>query len=219
MNYSTVPVSLRPGSVRLGGAVVAGPRPVVVFDYDGTLIDSYEIKRQSYWRAVAEVLHLGPGDRSVVDVSYARTSGAHRFEQLADTTAALKRAVTDAERDEFSRRYSAYNKAAEGAMSEFPAVRSILSRLRPRYDLVLASGLLHVDLVADVSRRGLSGFFLLVEGGDKGRTLDRLRARSRTIRLFVGDTPHDEAVATARGVPFFMVRGAADLTRVAEVLR
>ncbi len=200
-------------------ASAGGLRPVVVFDYDGTLIDSYEIKRQSYWCAVAEVLHLGPGDRPVVDASYARTSGAHRFEQLADTTAALRRAVTEAERDEFSRRYSAYNKAAEGTMSEFPAVRSMLSTLRPRYDLTLASGLLHGDLVADVTRRGLSGFFWVVEGGDKGRTLDRLRVRGRTIRLFVGDTLHDETVAAARGVPFFMVRGAADLTRVAEVLR
>lgn len=192
---------------------------MVVFDYDGTLIDSYEIKRESYWRAVAEVLRLGPGDRPVVHASYARTGGAHRFEQLADTAAALKRVITETERDEFSRRYSAYNRAAEGTMSEFPAVRSILSMLRSRYDLVLASGLLHVDLIADVARRGLRGLFVLVEGGDKGRTLDRLRTRGRRIRLFVGDTPHDAAVAATRGVPFFMVRGAADLTRVAQLLR
>ncbi len=194
-------------------------RPVVVFDYDGTLVDSYGIKRVSYWRAVAEVLRLGDGDRSIVDASYARTSGAHRFEQFADTTSALRRTASAAEREEFSRLYSAYNRAAEGQMREFPAVRPVLSTLTPRYDLVLASGLLHADLVADVARRGLAAFFIAVEGGDKGRTLDRLRARGRAIRLFVGDTPHDAAVATARGVPFFLVRGGADLTRVSEVLR
>ncbi|MGQ0550830.1 MAG: HAD family hydrolase [Armatimonadota bacterium] len=191
----------------------------MIFDHDGTLVDSYEIKRESYRRAVTEVLHLGAGDHSAVDASYARTSGAHRFEQFADTAAALGRSVTDAERDEFSRRYSAYNRAAEGKMREFPPVRAVLSALRPRYDLVLASGLLHADLVNDVARRGLARFFCAVEGGDKGRTLDRLRARGRALRLFVGDTPHDAAVAAARGVPFFMVRGAADLTRVVEVLR
>ncbi len=213
-----MPVSLRAGSTPEDAAPDRF-RAMVVFDYDGTLINSYEIKRRSYWRAVAEVLHLGPGDRPVVDASYERTSGAHRFVQLADTTAALKRAVSEVQRDDFSRRYSAYNNAAEGMMFEFPAVRSVLATLRPRYDLVLASGLLHVDLVADVARRGLLPFFVVVEGGDKGRTIDRLRTRGRTIRLFVGDTPHDEAVAAARGVPFFMARGPADLTRVAQVLR
>ncbi|MGH2405690.1 MAG: HAD family hydrolase [bacterium] len=227
MNHSTMPLPLRAGPLGPWGVDAARvpasrsrwARPVVVFDYDGTLADSYEIKRQSYWRAVAEVLRLGTGDRPVVDASYARTSGAHRFEQFADTAGALRRAVTATEREEFSRRYSAYNKAAEEGMREFPAVRPVLSALRPRYDLVLASGLLHADLVADVARRGLASFFFTVEGGDKGRTLDRLRAGGRMIRLFVGDTPHDATVASARGVRFFMVRGASDLTRVVEVLR
>lgn len=221
-----MPPSLRAGPFGRGHAGAGVPacgsgeaRPVVVFDYDGTLVDSYEIKRESYWRAVAEVLHLGAGDRPVVDASYARTSGAHRFEQFADTMAALGRAVKDAERDDFSSRYSAYNRAAESKMREFPSVRSVLSTLRPRYDLVLASGLPHDDLVADVTRRGLAAFFCVVEGGDKGRTLDRLRAEGRGVRLFVGDTSHDEAVATARGIPFFTVRGDADLARLPEVLR
>jgi len=36
-------------------------RPVVAFDYDGTLIDSYEPKRRSYWLAVSETLRLDEG--------------------------------------------------------------------------------------------------------------------------------------------------------------
>lgn len=194
-------------------------RPIVVFDYDGTLVDSYEVKRRSYWRAIAEVLDLVPEHRPVVDASYARTSGAHRFVQFADTAVALPRRVTDAERDEFSRRYSAYNQAAEDQMREFPSARMALGTLRARYDLVLASGLPHADLVADATRRGLAAHFVEIEGGDKGRTLDRLRAEGRGVRLFVGDTPHDEAVAAARGIPFFTVRGDADLARLPEVLR
>ncbi len=61
------------------------PRPIIAFDYDGTLIDAYEAKRESYWRAVAETLGLAPAARSVVEASYARTSGANRFDQFADT--------------------------------------------------------------------------------------------------------------------------------------
>jgi phosphoglycolate phosphatase-like HAD superfamily hydrolase len=194
------------------------PRPVVAFDYDGTLVDTYEIKRDSYWRAVSEVLGLGPEARPVVDASYARTSGAHRLVQFADTAAALGRTATDAQRQEFSRRYGAYNQAAWDRMVEFPSTRRVLETLQRRVDLVLISGLPHEDLVADVARRGLAGYFALVEGGDKGKTLDRLRAEGRTVLLVVGDTPHDQATAASRGIPFHRVGGDADLARVPAVV-
>lgn len=193
-------------------------RPVVVFDYDGTLVDSYAIKRESYWRAVSEVLELGALDRPAVDVSYTRTSGAHRFEQLADTAGTLGRALTGAQRESFSRKYSAYNDAAKTQMVEFPSVRLVLERLRHNYALVLTSGLPHADLVAEATRRGLTSFFVEIEGGDKGRTLDRLRTAGREIVLLVGDTPHDQAVAESRGVSFFLARGDADLIRLPELL-
>lgn len=194
-------------------------RPTIVFDYDGTLVDAYEIKRASYWRAVSEVLGLGPEAHPAVDASYVRTSGAHRFVQLADTAEALGREVTDSERDEFSRRYTGYNEAAKDRMLEFPSTREVLGALRVTHDLVLASGLPHADLVADATRRGLAGFFVAIEGGDKGRTLDRLREAGRSVVLFVGDTPHDAAVAASRGIPFYRVGGDADLARLPETLR
>lgn len=195
------------------------PRSLVVFDYDGTLVDAYSVKRESYWRAVSEVLGLGPGEHTIVDASYARTSGAHRVEQFADTAKALQRRVTVEQRDEFSRRYSAYNEQAKDQIREFPSVGPMLAALRAEYDLVLTSGLPHGDLVADAHRRGLAGFFTLIEGGNKGATLDHLRAEGREIVLFVGDTPHDEEVAAARGIRFYRVRGDEDLSQLPGVLR
>ncbi|MDR7485347.1 MAG: HAD hydrolase-like protein [Armatimonadota bacterium] len=193
-------------------------RPVIVFDYDGTLVDAYGVKRESYWRAVSEVLGLQAAHRPIVEASYARTSGAHRFEQLADTAAALGRPVSEADREEFSRRYSAYNEAAQDQMPEFPSARAVLEALRARYDLVLTSGLPHADLVADATRRSLAAFFAVIEGGDKGRTLDRLLREGRQVVLFVGDTPHDERVAAARGIPFHRVGGDMDLLGVLQAV-
>lgn len=197
---------------------MADPRPIVAFDYDGTLIDSYEAKRQSYWLAVSETLRLEPEQRPVVDASYARTSGAHRFEQLADTARALGVEVTAAQREEFSRRYSAYNDAAKDLMREFPSVRAVLGALRTRFDLVLISGLPDALLIADATERGLAEFFEGVEGGDKDRALDRLRGEGRDVVLFVGDTPHDEGVAIAKGVRFLRVHGDSDLRRIPALL-
>ena len=193
-------------------------RPIVAFDYDGTLIDAYEIKRESYWRAVAETLALSDAHRRLVDASYARTSGAHRLQQLADTAQALGVQVTPAQQQEFSQRYSAHNDAAKDRMVEFPSARTTLETLAGRFDLALISGLPREPLMADAAERGLSRFFILIEGGDKGRSLRRLREEGRTVALFVGDTPHDEAVAREHGVPFFKVRGDADLARVPELL-
>jgi len=193
-------------------------RPIVAFDYDGTLIDAYEIKRESYWLAVSATLGLAAAARAVVDASYARTSGAHRLQQLADTARALGRTVTAAEEQEFSRRYSAYNDAAKDLMQEFPSARAVLRALRDRFDLALISGLPHDLLLADARRRGLAEFFTWIEGGDKGRFFDRAREAGRQVALFVGDTPHDEGVARAHGIPFYRVRGDGDLTRLPQVL-
>jgi len=193
-------------------------RPIIAFDFDGTLVDTYGIKRESYWRAVSEVLGLRVEQRDVVDASYARTSGAHRLEQFRDTLHALGRTASDLQREEFSRRYSAYNDEAADQMREFPSARQVLTTLRDRYDLVLVSGLPHEMLVADAHRRNLARYFIVVEGGDKGRTLDRLRADGRRVALLVGDTPHDESVAASRGVPFYRVRGDADLARLPEAV-
>ncbi len=194
-------------------------RPIIVFDFDGTLVDAYEIKRESYWRSVSEVLGLGAEDRALVDTSYARTSGAHRFVQLGDTASALGRTVSDAEREEFSRRYSGYNEAEKDRMKPFPSARRVLEALRSGHDLVLTSGLPHSNLVAEAARHDLAGFFVEIEGGDKGATLDRLRAQGRTVVLFVGDAPHDEEVAASRGVRFYRVGGDSDLSKLPEVLR
>ena len=194
------------------------PRSLLAFDYDGTLVDAYEIKRESYWRAVAETLGLDERHRPVVDASYARTSGAHRLQQLADTARALRLEVSPAQQEAFSGRYSAYNDAAKARMVEFPSVRGVLETLRARFDLALISGLPQELLMADAAERGLARFFVLIEGGDKGRALRRLQEEGRKVVLFVGDTPHDEATAREYGVPFFRVQGDADLARVPAVL-
>jgi phosphoglycolate phosphatase-like HAD superfamily hydrolase len=193
-------------------------RPVVVFDYDGTLVDTFAAKQAAYTRAVMETLAVDEAFRALVEASYARTSGAHRLTQLAETAAELGVAVTDAQREEFSRRFSAYNAALADGMPEFPSARRVLHALAARYDLVLTSGMPHEALLADAERRGLATYFFRVEGGDKGATLDRLRAEGRRVVLMVGDTPHDASVADSRGVPFYRVSSDADLARLLEAL-
>jgi phosphoglycolate phosphatase-like HAD superfamily hydrolase len=193
-------------------------RPVVVFDYDGTLVDTFGAKQAAYARAVAGALGLGDDHRALLEASYARTSGANRFEQLAATAVELERAVTDAEREEFSRQFSAHISATADVMPEFPSARRVLEALRAQYDLVLTSGMAHDALVHDATRRQLTSYFSRIDGGDKGRALDRLRQEDRRIVVLVGDTPHDEGVAASRGITFYRIGGDGDLARLPRVL-
>ncbi|MDR7545546.1 MAG: HAD hydrolase-like protein [Armatimonadota bacterium] len=194
-------------------------KPVVVFDYDGTLVDTFAAKQRSYARAVMEALGLGEELRPVLEASYARTSGANRFVQLAETATELGVSVSDAQREDFSRRFSAYNAQSADAMPEFSSARRVLEALGTRYDLVLVSGLPQDALVADAKRRGLASHFVRIEGGDKGQAIDRLLAEGRQVCMLVGDTPHDESVALKRGIPFYRVGGDGDLARLLEVLQ
>ncbi|MDQ7848979.1 MAG: HAD hydrolase-like protein [Armatimonadota bacterium] len=193
-------------------------RPVVVFDYDGTLVDTFAAKQVAYARAVMETLALDEAYRALVEASYARTSGAHRLTQLAETAAELGVTLTEEQREEFSRRFSAYSAELADTMPEFPSARRVLQALGARYDLVLTSGMPRDVLLGDARRRGLAAYFVRVEGGDKGATLDRLRAEGRRVVLMVGDTPHDASVADSREVPFYRVTSDADLARLPEVL-
>lgn len=193
-------------------------RPVVVFDYDGTLVDTFAAKQVAYTRAVIETLALDEACRGRVEASYARTSGAHHLTQLAETAAEFGITVTEAQREEFSRRLSAYSAELADAMPEFPSARHVLRALGARYDLVLTSGMPQEALLADARRRGLADYFMRVEGGNKGATLDRLRAEGRRVVLLVSDTSHDATVADSREVPFYRVSSDADLARLPEVL-
>lgn len=193
-------------------------RPVVVFDYDGTLVDTFAAKQRAYAKAVSDTFHLGEEFRLRLEASYARTSGANRFEQLAHTAVELGRSLSEDERQEFSRRFSAYNAETADAMPVFPSVRRVLAALGERYDLVLTSGVAHEPLVQDATRRGLIEYFMRVDGGDKGRAMARLLAEGRSIILMVGDTPHDEGVAAAHGVRFHRIHADGDLVRLLEVL-
>jgi phosphoglycolate phosphatase-like HAD superfamily hydrolase len=193
-------------------------RAVIVFDYDGTLVDTFAAKQAAYARAVAEALGLDETSLPLLEDSYARTSGANRFTQLAQTATELGRAVTEAERHAFSQLFSTYNAQMADRMPEFPSARRVLATLGDRYDLVLTSGMPHDVLIQDVTRRHLAAYFVHIEGGDKGQALDRLLAEGRRVAMFVGDTAYDETVAGERGVPFYRIERDADLARLLEVL-
>jgi phosphoglycolate phosphatase-like HAD superfamily hydrolase len=192
----------------------------VVFDYDGTLIDSREIKTRNYVAAFERVFASQARDRPAVVASCVRTSGANRFVQLRDTLAALGRSAAPAQEEEWSRLYSSLNAESVARIPEFPSVRPLLRELRGLgIRPCAASGILEQELLRELARRGLTGFFDEIRGGDKLGALRALVERGLGRVLFVGDTDYDRRTAEEAGVGFYLVRDDGDLEALGDLIR
>jgi len=178
----------------------------VVFDFDGTLIDSKEVKTLNYLKAFEIVFRTKKEAKEKIIKSCEKTSGANRFLQLSDTLGALDLTATDEQKNTWSRQYSSLNSKSLKNIPEFPLVRGILKELvKKGFKLFAASGILEGEFLRELSRRRLMNFFLEVKGGDKLGFLKSLKERGFWPILFVGDTVYDEKTAMEASVMFFKI--------------
>jgi len=191
----------------------------VVFDFDGTLIDSKEIKLNSYLQAFVSVFNTGPKLEQTIIASSKRTAGANRFIQLQGTLDSLGLTATDEQKETWSRAYSALNSRAMAQIPEFPSVRNTLTELKKKgYHLFAASGILEEEFQRELARRKLKDFFIEAEGGDKPGFLARLKTRGFEPILFVGDTGFDEKTAGLAGVHFYLIKNDEDFSSLPRFL-
>lgn len=194
------------------------PKPrgfAVVFDYDGTLIDSREVKVRNYRNAV-EMIFSPPEDRRKdIEESCLRTMGANRFVQLEDTLLTLGMSASEEQRQTWSRLYSSLNRKTIPSVAEFPSVRRLLRGLEESgYALFTASGILEEEFLRELAERGLSRFFIEAKGGDKEAFLRSLKDRGFEPILFVGDTVYDQRTAEKEGVSFFRIDTEEDILKL-----
>jgi phosphoglycolate phosphatase-like HAD superfamily hydrolase len=170
----------------------------VVFDFDGTLVESNAIKRDTFF----EIFDAFAGSRRVVERILNASPGADRY--------AIVPAVRDALIDEEARSLpeptslvAAYTERCEQrvvACPALPGAQEALDSLSGRYPLYLDSSSPQDTLIRIVERRGWSHYFRAVLGrpADKVANLrvlaDRERLAAQQI-LLVGDGPPDLAAA------------------------
>lgn len=184
----------------------------VVFDYDGTLIDTMKTKAASYLQAFETVFGTPPSAREKILASQKKTSGAHRFVQLADTLQVLGLSATEEQRQRWGSLYSSLNGRALKDVALFPSVRQTLRTLKERaFQLFAVSGIPEEEFLDELSHKKLTHFFLRASGGDKPGFLRSLQERGLRIVLFVGDTAYDQQAAAEAGVPFYWVRDDRDI--------
>ena len=190
-------------------------RSAVVFDYDGTLIDTMKIKAASYLEAFETVFNSSTAAGEKILASHKRTSGAHSFIQLSDTLETLGLTATDEQKENWSDLYSSLNSRALKGVALFPSVKQTLTNLRERgFQLFAVSGIPEEEFLGELSSKKLTSFFVEAKGGDKPGFLNSLKERGFRIVLFAGDTAYDEKAAADAGVPFCLVENDGDLRNI-----
>lgn len=179
----------------------------VVFDFDGTLVDSNAIKRQGFFDVVAgdaggvetmrEVLARTPGDRHAVMAAYAAAQARSGSESSGV--------------EALVRRYNEHVDATVARAPEITGASHLLKSLRNAgVRVYLSSATPLVSLERIIERRGWTHLFDGVFGrpSDKHETLDRVR---RTAGLdpdriaVIGDGLDDRESAQAAGCRFYAV--------------
>jgi phosphoglycolate phosphatase-like HAD superfamily hydrolase len=188
---------------------------VVVFDFDGVILESGDIKTDAFVELFAEHREHLPAIRA----HHLGNLGVSRFKKFEWIyTNLLRLPFDDTIRAELGDKFSAlvFKKVCEAPF--VPGAREALeaiARSEPKVPMIVASGTPQEELDRIVDVRGLRPFFAEVYGtpNEKADVLRRVMARYECAAedvLFIGDGTSDHDAARAAGVKF-LARRTPDL--------
>ena len=199
-------------------------RNVLIFDLDGTLIDSAPDLHRSLNAVLAE---QGRAAVSLADIRAMVGDGAAKLVErgFADTGDSVEPDALPALVQRFLHHYSAGRHALTSA---FPGVADTLAALGARgCRLGVCTNKPYAPTMEILNLLGLTRFFGAVSGGDSlpvrkpdpGHLLGTLNLLGVTAEsaVMIGDSANDVAVARAAGVPAVVVRYGYTLTPVEEL--
>jgi pyrophosphatase PpaX len=173
----------------------------ILFDLDGTLIDSVELILNSYRHTLR--VHRGTIPPDAVWLEGLGTPLKVQFRKFTDDPAEIDAMVAT---------YRAYNLANhDNAVREFPGVREAVEELsRRRVRLGVVTSKMREGAYRGLRKCGYDGLFEVVVGADD---VERPKPDPEPVRhalrlldvaaaqaVFVGDSPHDLVAGRAAGV-------------------
>jgi pyrophosphatase PpaX len=188
--------------------------PVVLFDLDGTLVDSAAVILGSFHHATEQVLRRRFPDERIL----AQVGGSNLATQMA---------LLDADRvDELVRVYREHNEPLQGELACFPGIVEVLAQLKREGRMLgVVSAKQRPTVRHAFESAGIGDFFDVVVGSDDTerhkpdpepvlKALELLEARPQDA-AYIGDSPFDVAAARAAGV-FSVAVGWGGIHRVED---
>jgi phosphoglycolate phosphatase-like HAD superfamily hydrolase len=129
---------------------------LIVFDYDGVIVDSFPAVHKAYLKVCDEMGLSCPRDFEEFRKVYGRHSGEFK----------RNIGVKEEQRDEFERLF--YEEMRHGPLQVFTGIAETLAELKKRYMLVLLSTNYQEKVEAKLNAAGLQDFFAEVIGGRRG---------------------------------------------------
>jgi HAD superfamily hydrolase (TIGR01549 family) len=176
----------------------------VIFDLDGVIIESAEIKTRAF-----ELLFADYPDKVAEIVDYhQRNAGFSRYVKFRHFYEnILGQELTSRKEAELGERFSQIVLEQVLKAPLVPGAIDFLRRHKERYCLFIASGTPDEELRYIMERRQLSGFFREIHGTPKEKheiiedILDRYSFKRKEV-VFVGDAESDRIAAERAGVSF-----------------
>jgi phosphoglycolate phosphatase-like HAD superfamily hydrolase len=177
----------------------------LVFDFDGTLVDSSAIKKSSFMSA------LGAGktiDREECELAYATHGTINRAELLAlSFTDIYSRVPSLAEREALAGAYTTYFRDHMGEVKLFPGLHEFHEKFGERYQFMISSNAPRGEIVELCTKLGIDTYFTRVYGHpvSKAAALRDIVAAldvGPANLLYVGDRVEDGMVADSVGTRF-----------------
>ena len=190
---------------------------VIVFDFDGTLIDSNRLKYDAYFKLFGDSEGVDQTIRAVLAEMY-ENSRFEILEEIIKRGGDRKESEVKRKVDELANRYNDIVLAGAKACAEIPGAELTLISLAQKYRLYVSSTTPEVSLKEIVDFRGWRGYFVDVFGypRQKGTTLkqiiDQENATGRQV-LVVGDGESDRNSALENDCLFLHVGETFDFNR------
>lgn len=191
------------------------PFRMIVFDCDGVLLESVDVKTRAFAALFAE--HGPEVSREAVRYHLAN-GGVSRYAKFAYLyERCLERRITDEEMAELDRRFSELVLTGVLESPTVPGAVEFLAAYHTRVPLFVASGTPEHELRHILDQRGLSRYFHAVYGSPRSKRniLGDLLAKQAVPPgqcLMVGDASTDLEAALANGMAF-LGRGPVDPNR------
>jgi len=187
----------------------------VFFDFDGVVLDSVDIKTQSFAALYRE---HGPEVEARVVAHHLANGGVSRFEKLRHYHAAfLHRSLDEAALATLCARFAGLVVEKVLAAPFMPGALETLKRLKAEnIDAHIVSGTPQDEIQRIVGRRDLAQYFREVHGSPRGKTeivqdILARRGYGPGACLFLGDALSDHEAAQRNGLAFLGIvpEGAA----------